>query len=101
MLIHIYIKVNRLLTPVKKKGKAENVKRNKNKKKSRKCNKQGIKIFLLLYYIQAKCGDIADKNPNAADDDEQTFNYRWPKFVSTEYLFQLTYFMSTSYIELE
>ena len=46
------------------------------KKKSRKCKKTGIKNFLFLNYIQAKCGDIADKNPNAADDDERTFNYR-------------------------
>ena len=49
-----------------------------NKKKSSKCKKQGIKNFLLLYYIQVKCGDIADKSPNAADSDEQTFNYRRP-----------------------
>ena len=49
-----------------------------NKKKSRKCKKQGIKNFLLLYYIQAKCGNIADKNPNLADNDIQTLNYRWP-----------------------
>ena len=49
-----------------------------NKKKSRKCKKQGIKNFLLLYYIQAKCGNIADKNPNSADNDKQTLNYRWP-----------------------
>ena len=48
-----------------------------NKKKSRKCKKQGIK-YLFLYYIQAKCGNIADKNPNAVDHDEQTCNYRWP-----------------------
>ena len=27
-----------------------------------------------MYYIQAKCGNVADKNPNMADDDEQTFN---------------------------
>ena len=47
-----------------------------NKKKSRKCEKKDSKNFLFLYYIQAKCGDIADKNPNAADDDERTFNYR-------------------------
>ena len=46
-----------------------------NKKKSRKCKKQGIKN-LLLDYIQAKCGDIADKNPNVGDDDERPFNYR-------------------------
>ena len=51
-----------------------------NKKKSRKFKKQGIKSFLFLYYIQAKCDDIAEKNPNAADDNEQTFNYRWPNF---------------------
>ena len=50
------------------------------KKKSRKFKKQGIKSFLLLYYIQAKCDNIAEKNPNAADEDEQTFNYRWPNF---------------------
>ena len=43
-----------------------------NKKKSRKCKKQGIKNFLLLYYIQAKCGNIADKNPNSADNDIYT-----------------------------
>ena len=49
-----------------------------NKKKSRKCKKQGIKKFLFLYYTQAKCCDITGKNPNAADGDEQTFNYRWP-----------------------
>ena len=46
------------------------------KMKSRKCKKQGIKNFLFLYYIQAKCSDIAGKSPNAADDDEQTSNYR-------------------------
>ena len=23
-----------------------------------------------MYYIQAKCGDIADQNPNAVDEDE-------------------------------
>ena len=46
-----------------------------NKKESTKCKKQGIKNFLVLYYI---CCDIASKNPNAADDNEQTFNYRWP-----------------------
>ena len=49
-----------------------------NKKKSRKCKKQAIKNLLFLYYIKAKCGDIADKNPNAVDDDERTFNYTWP-----------------------
>ena len=53
-----------------------------NKKKSRKCKKQGIKDFLFLYYIQAKCGNIADKNPNAVDHNEQTCNYRWPDFTS-------------------
>ena len=41
-----------------------------NKKKSRKYKKQGIKNFLFLYYIQAKSDNIADKNPNAADDDK-------------------------------
>ena len=50
-----------------------------NKKKSRKCKKHRIKNFLFLYYIQAKYGDIADRNSNAADDDERSFNYRWPK----------------------
>ena len=49
-----------------------------NKKKNRKRKKQGIKNFLFLNYIQAKCSNIADKNPNAADGDKQTFNYRWP-----------------------
>ena len=44
-----------------------------NKKKCRKCKKQGIKNFLFLYYIQAKCSNIADKNPNVADDNEQTY----------------------------
>ena len=48
------------------------------KKKSRKCKKQGIKNFSFLYYIQAKCSNIADKNPNLADDNEWTFNHRWP-----------------------
>ena len=48
-----------------------------NKKRSRKCKKEGIKNFLFLYYIQAKCSDIADKNPNAADGNELTFMYRW------------------------
>ena len=32
--------------------------------------KQGIKNFLSLYYVQTKCGNVANKNPNAADDDE-------------------------------
>ena len=41
-----------------------------NKMKSRKCKKQGIKNFLFLYYIQAICDHIADKNPNVADDEE-------------------------------
>ena len=49
-----------------------------NKKKNRKCKKQGIKNFLFMYCIQAKCSNIADKKANAADGDEQTFNYRWP-----------------------
>ena len=49
-----------------------------NKKKSRKCKTQGIKNFLFLYYIQANCDNIADKNPDAVDGDERTFNYRWP-----------------------
>ena len=49
-----------------------------NKKRSRKYNKLGIKNFLFLYSIQAKCSDIADKNPNAVNDNEETFNYRWP-----------------------
>ena len=44
-----------------------------NKKKSKKCKKQGITNFLFLYYIQAKCSDIVNKNPNAVDDNEQTF----------------------------
>ena len=34
-----------------------------NKKKNRKCKKQGIKNFLFMYYIQAKCSNIADKKP--------------------------------------
>ena len=46
--------------------------------KSRKCKKQGIKNFIFLYYILAKCVDIAEKNPTVADNDEQTFNHRWP-----------------------
>ena len=49
-----------------------------NTKKSRKCKKQSTRNFLFLYYVQEKCGDIADKNPNAANEDEQTFNYRLP-----------------------
>ena len=53
-------------------------------KKSRKCKKQSIKNFLFLYYIQAKCNDIANKNPNVADDNEQTFNYRWPDVPLTK-----------------
>ena len=40
-----------------------------NKNKSRICQKQGIKNFLFLYYIQPKCVDITDKNPNVADDE--------------------------------
>ena len=31
-----------------------------------------------MYYIQAKCGGVANKNPNAADDNEQTLDYRLP-----------------------
>ena len=31
-----------------------------------------------MYYTQVKCDDIADKNPNAVDDDKRTFNYGWP-----------------------
>ena len=53
-----------------------------NKKKIRKGKKEAIKTFLCLYYNQAKCVDIANKNPNAADDDERTLNYRWPEKVS-------------------
>ena len=52
-----------------------------NKKKNRKCKKHGIKSFLFLYYNQAKFDDIAHKNPNTADIDEQTFNYRWPNKI--------------------
>ena len=44
-----------------------------NKKKSRKCKKQGIKNFLFLYYIQAKCSNIANKNPKIY----KSVNYRW------------------------
>ena len=40
-----------------------------NKNKSRKCKKKGIENFLFLYYIQVKCGDIGNKNPNAVDDE--------------------------------
>ena len=40
-----------------------------------------IKSFLFLYCIQAKCDDIANKNPNVADYDEWTFNYRWPSNI--------------------
>ena len=46
-----------------------------NEKKSRKCEKQGIKISYFLYYIQGKCGDIANKDPYVADNNEQTFNF--------------------------
>ena len=53
-------------------------KENTKQKKKKKRKKQGIKNFLFLYYIKAKCSNIADKNPNAADGDKQTFNYRWP-----------------------
>ena len=31
--------------------------------------------FSFLYYIRAKSGDIADKTPKTADEDERTFNY--------------------------
>ena len=55
-----------------------------NKKKIRKCQKQGIKNLLFLYHIQAICGNIANKNLNAADDDEQAFNYRWPNTLKKE-----------------
>ena len=60
---------------------------------SRKCNKQGINNFLFLYYyIQVKWGNIANKYPNAADDDEQTFNYRWPYAVLMLQPFQIAAF---------
>ena len=55
-----------------------------NKKKSRKCQKQGIKNLLFMYHIQAICGNIANKNLNAADDDEQIFNYRWRNTLKKE-----------------
>ena len=50
--------------------KKQNPNKTVNKKKSRKQKKRDIKSFLFLYYIQAKRDDTADKNPNAADDDE-------------------------------
>ena len=60
---------------------------------SRKYNKQGINNFLFLYYyIQVKWGNIANKYPNAADDDEQTFNYRWPYAVLMLQPFQIAAF---------
>ena len=31
---------------------------------------------MFVLYIQARFSGVADKNPNAADDNEQTFNYR-------------------------
>ena len=43
-----------------------------------------MKNFLFLFYIQAKYGNIATKNPSGADDDEQTFNYIWPKINWTK-----------------
>ena len=50
-----------------------------NKKKAENVrNKVYQKIAYSLYYIQAKCDNITDKNPGAVDDDERTFNYRWP-----------------------
>ena len=61
------------------------------KKKSRKCKKQDIKNFLFLYFIQAKCGNIGDKNPNVTDGDEQTFNYRWPKLYKISF-FRLEFY---------
>ena len=47
----------------------------------RKNKKQDIKNFTFSYYIQKKCGDITNKIPNAAHDNEQTFTYRWPNFA--------------------
>ena len=45
----------------------------------RKSNKKhGIKNFTFSYIIQKKCGYIANKIPNATDDDQWTFTYRWP-----------------------
>ena len=32
--------------------------------------------FLILALYLSKCGDIADNNPNTADDDERTLSYR-------------------------
>ena len=37
-----------------------------------------IKKYQKFLNIQAKCADISDENLNVADDDEGTFNYRWP-----------------------
>ena len=37
-----------------------------------------------MHYVQVKCGELANKNPNAVDDDEQTFNYRGPYPESIE-----------------
>ena len=49
-----------------------------NKKKSKRCKKQGIKN-LFLYIIQGKYHNTANKNLNAVDDNERTFNHIWPK----------------------
>ena len=35
---------------------------------------------------------MADKNPNAADDNEQIFNYRWPKSIRTKETFLIIFF---------
>ena len=48
-----------------------------NKKKSRKLSNKTLKISCSC--LISKQNAIANKNPNAADDDEQTFNYRWAK----------------------
>ena len=56
-----------------------------------KCKKKGIKN-LFSYYIQSKYGDIGEKNINAVDDDERTFNYRWPYECIS---FLITYFGDT------
>ena len=75
-----------------------------NKKKTRKCKKEGIKNFLFFYYIQAKCGDINDKNPNAADDDERYFTCRWSQEMKICcYLLQfmfLCFFTASSVFEI-
>ena len=34
-----------------------------------------------LLEIQKKCGDIANKIPNAATDAERTFKCKWPKIL--------------------